>query len=264
MRTYPITTAMFLFHGCCVEGPLAAIEGLLRFPLYLLGGLLLLLLSPCARDRGAAAAQAGCVESGRTRDTIVCATAAPTPPLIYPHRPTATHTHTRHPTLHCSALYKHRRWLRESALFAAAGLTLLIPGMALFAYRGFSPVSEEWDVAREWCLPFVVVCAFWGGIPKRKGKHPTTGKQATPSTPPSFSCDQTRTHGSLPQNTHTHTAIPTFLGAVDPRRFYVFSFGQASVAGNAYYDADIGPYVCVRCLSCVCEMALHGRRADDG
>lgn len=41
-----------------------------------------------------------------------------------------------------------RLWLREAALFLAAGLSLLLPGMALFAYRNFHPDAEEWDVAR--------------------------------------------------------------------------------------------------------------------
>lgn len=54
---------MFLFHGCCVEGPLAALEGLLRSPFYLLGGLLLLLTAPCRREPRAAAARAGWVSS---------------------------------------------------------------------------------------------------------------------------------------------------------------------------------------------------------
>lgn len=53
------TTALFLFHGCCIEGPLAAIEGVLRCPFYLLGSILLLLLSPCAGYPAAARARAG-------------------------------------------------------------------------------------------------------------------------------------------------------------------------------------------------------------
>jgi hypothetical protein len=50
---------MFLFHGCCIEGPLAAIEGVLRCPFYLLGGVLLLFFSPCAGYPAAARARAG-------------------------------------------------------------------------------------------------------------------------------------------------------------------------------------------------------------
>ena len=36
------------------------------------------------------------------------------------------------------------------------------------------------------------------------------------------------------------SALPTLLGRVDPRRFYVFSYGQGGLAANVCFNKDLG------------------------
>jgi hypothetical protein len=113
-----VPTAMFVFHGCCCEGPMAVVEGAIRAPgasivirftwgvrltrsschtVYFVGSMLLLVvgLLTCQKE-----------------------------------------------TLRRSLL-----WLRESVLLICATCSLIIPGVSLCVYRKFDPDKDEWDLS---------------------------------------------------------------------------------------------------------------------